>query len=34
MKLASLTGTWMQRIAQAWVVLQLTDSPLALGTGK
>ena len=31
-QLASLTGTWMQRIAQAWLVLQLTDSPLALGT--
>ena len=28
----SVTGTWMQRIAQAWLVLQLTDSPLALGT--
>lgn len=31
-QLASLTGTWMQRIAQAWLVLQLTDSPLALGS--
>jgi MFS family permease len=31
-QLASLTGSWMQRIAQAWLVLQLTDSPLALGT--
>ncbi|MCC6174393.1 MAG: MFS transporter [Chloroflexi bacterium] len=28
----SQTGTWMQRIAQAWLVLRLTDSPLALGT--
>jgi len=25
-------GTWMQRVAQAWLVLQITDSPLALGT--
>lgn len=31
-QLTSLTGTWMQRIAQAWLVLRLTDSPLALGT--
>src|SRR6266511_4821548 len=31
-QLASLTGTWMQRVAQAWLVLRLTDSPLALGT--
>ncbi len=29
----SVTGTWMQTTAQAWLVLQLTnDSPLALGT--
>lgn len=28
----SVTGTWMQRIAQAWLVLQITNSPLALGT--
>lgn len=28
----SQMGTWMQRVAQAWLVLQLTDSPLALGT--
>ncbi|MCC6174392.1 MAG: MFS transporter [Chloroflexi bacterium] len=28
----SQTGTWMQSIAQAWLVLQLTDSPLALGS--
>src|SRR5438309_11035376 len=27
----SLVGTWMQRIAQAWLVLQLTDSPFLLG---
>jgi MFS family permease len=28
----SLIGTWMQTTAQAWLVLQLTGSPLALGT--
>lgn len=28
----SVTGTWMQNIAQAWLVLQLSNSPLALGT--
>jgi MFS family permease len=27
----SVTGTWMQRIAQAWLVLQLTHSPVAVG---
>jgi MFS family permease len=31
-QLVSQTGTWMQRIAQSWLVLQLTHSPLALGT--
>jgi MFS family permease len=31
-QLISLSGTWMQRVAQAWLVLQLTDSPFALGT--
>lgn len=31
-QLISLTGSWMQRTAVAWLVLQLTDSPLALGT--
>ncbi len=31
-QVVSLSGTWMQRIAQAWLVLQLTHSPLALGT--
>src|SRR5919202_852208 len=31
-QLVSLCGSWMQRVAQAWLVLQLTDSPLALGT--
>ncbi len=28
----SLSGTWMQTIAQAWLVLQLTNSKIALGT--
>jgi predicted MFS family arabinose efflux permease len=28
----SQTGTWMQRLAQAWLVLNLTHSPFALGT--
>lgn len=28
----SLSGTWMQTIAQAWLVLELTDSKTALGT--
>lgn len=31
-QVVSLSGTWMQRIAQAWLVLQLTQSPFALGT--
>ncbi|MCC6629746.1 MAG: MFS transporter [Chloroflexi bacterium] len=31
-QLTSQTGTWMQSTAQAWLVLKLTDSPLALGT--
>ena len=30
-QVVSVTGTWMQRIAQDWLVLRLTDSPLALG---
>lgn len=30
--LISLTGNWMQTTAQAWLVLDLTDSPLALGS--
>ncbi len=29
--LMGMTGTWMQNVAQAWLVLQLTDSPLLLG---
>jgi MFS family permease len=28
----SLCGTWMQTIAQAWLVIELTDSKVALGT--
>ncbi len=24
-------GTWMQRVAQAWLVLSLTHSPVAVG---
>lgn len=31
-QLVSLVGTWMQTTAQAWLVLKLTGSPLALGT--
>ncbi|NRQ31810.1 MFS transporter [Nonomuraea sp. NN258] len=27
----SVIGTWMQRVAQDWLVLELTDSPVALG---
>ena len=27
----SMTGTWMQWVAQGWLVLQLTNSPLWLG---
>lgn len=30
-QLISLTGSWMQRVAQGWLVLRLTDSPLLLG---
>lgn len=30
--LVSVSGTWMQATAQAWLVLQLTNSPLALAT--
>ncbi len=30
-QLISLIGTWMQRVAQAWLVLELTDSPFKLG---
>jgi MFS family permease len=31
-QLISQSGTWMQRMAQAWLVLDLTGSALALGT--
>src|ERR1700753_3642195 len=32
-QLVSLTGTWMQRVAQDWLVLELTNSGTALGVG-
>jgi MFS family permease len=31
-QLISLTGTWMQSVAQAWLVYRLTKSALLLGT--
>jgi MFS family permease len=30
-QLVSLTGTWMQNVGQAWLVLELTHSPFKLG---
>ncbi|MDQ3407699.1 MAG: MFS transporter [Chloroflexota bacterium] len=30
-QLVSLIGTWMQQVAQGWLVLELTDDPWALG---
>jgi MFS family permease len=30
-QIVSLTGTWMHRVAQAWLVLMLTHSPIAVG---
>jgi MFS family permease len=30
-QLVSMTGTWMQTTAQAWLVLQITQSPFAIG---
>jgi len=30
-QLTSLTGTWMQSVAESWLVLKLTNSPLMLG---
>src|SRR6185369_12010303 len=30
-QLVSLIGTWMQSVGQAWLVLELTQSPLQLG---
>src|SRR5579862_2442776 len=31
-QLVSQVGAWMQKIGQAWLVLQITHSPIALGT--
>lgn len=31
-QVVSQAGTWMQRVALSWLVLRLTDSPVALGT--
>ena len=30
-QLVSLAGTWMQNVALAWLVLELSSSPLAVG---
>ena len=30
-QLVSLVGTWMQAVAQDWLVLELTNDPFALG---
>ncbi|MBI5554547.1 MAG: MFS transporter [Elusimicrobia bacterium] len=30
-QMVSLTGTWMQSVAQGWLVLQITNSPFLLG---
>src|SRR5512134_2175591 len=30
-QLVSLIGTWMQSVGQAWLVLELTNSPFKLG---
>src|SRR5574341_569295 len=30
-QLVSLAGTWMQNVALAWLVLELSGSPLAVG---
>jgi MFS family permease len=30
-QIVSLTGTWMQSVAQGWLVLELTDSPFSVG---
>ena len=30
-QVVSVTGTWMQNIAMAWLVLELTHSPVAVG---
>src|SRR5262245_254050 len=31
-QLVSLTGTWMQAVAQSWLVYRLTGSPVLLGS--
>ncbi|MBX6350103.1 MAG: MFS transporter [Clostridia bacterium] len=31
-QLVSVTGNWMNQVAQGWLVLELTDSPVMLGT--
>ena len=31
-QLISVSGTWMQNIALAWLVVELTHSPIAVGT--
>src|SRR5438046_10357605 len=30
-QIVSVTGTWMQNIAMAWLILELTHSPVAVG---
>jgi MFS family permease len=30
-QIVSLTGTWMQSVAQGWLILELTDSPFYVG---
>src|SRR5829696_5809168 len=30
-QLVSLSGSWLQRTAMTWLVLEITDSPLAVG---
>ena len=30
-QIVSLVGTWMQSVGQAWLVLELTNSPFKLG---
>ena len=30
-QIISLTGTWMQMVAEAWLIYEITRSPLALG---
>lgn len=31
-QVVSQSGSWVQRVAQAWLVLEITESPVALGT--